>query len=233
MYFVIDDIKSAYGPEVINEYGVLLYVNEGSKLDRVAVYLTQDGNMWRRCIACTGSDIEFAVYVPYLSYNENIYYTGLNNGGINTFTLSKGNDGIWHYSEYATIGVNLEDYKGNLLLSLYNIGQAGAKTRIFDNLAKMKAWLKGYDETHVHTAVTDAAIAATCTEGGYTAGSHCSECGEKLTERTAIPALGHNYAENDKRLRRHVHHVRFNGRLYVHPLRKRSNRTATNSQARA
>ncbi len=195
MYFVIDDIKSAYGPNIINEYGVLLYVNEGAKLDRVAVYLTQDGNMWRRCIACTGENIEFAVYVPYLSYYEDIYYTGLNNGGINTFALTKGKDGIWRYSEYATIGVNLEDYKGNLLLSLYDIGQAGAKTRIFDNLEQMKAWLKGYDVDHVHTPVTDEAVAATCEEGGYTAGSHCSVCGEVIKAREYIPALGHNYGE--------------------------------------
>ncbi|MDO4633079.1 MAG: Ig-like domain-containing protein, partial [Eubacteriales bacterium] len=42
-----------------------------------------------------------------------------------------------------------------------------------------------------HRAVTDAAVAATCTESGLTEGSHCEVCSEILTAQEEIPALGH------------------------------------------
>lgn len=42
-----------------------------------------------------------------------------------------------------------------------------------------------------HTAVTDAAVAPTCTEPGRTEGSHCSVCNEVLTATQEIPAKGH------------------------------------------
>ena len=44
-----------------------------------------------------------------------------------------------------------------------------------------------------HTAVTDAAVAPTCTETGLTEGSHCSVCGTVLTAQTTVPALGHDW----------------------------------------
>ena len=43
-----------------------------------------------------------------------------------------------------------------------------------------------------HTAVIDAAVAATCTETGLTEGSHCSVCGEVLVAQETVPALGHD-----------------------------------------
>ena len=44
-----------------------------------------------------------------------------------------------------------------------------------------------------HNAVTDAAVAPTCTETGLTEGSHCDRCGEVLVAQETVPALGHNY----------------------------------------
>lgn len=44
-----------------------------------------------------------------------------------------------------------------------------------------------------HTPVEDAAVAATCTEDGLTAGSHCSECGTVLTTQKPVSAIGHKY----------------------------------------
>ena len=150
MYFEIDSILSNYGSDLINEYGVLLDHNPDAIIKKVAVYLTQDGTMWRRCIACVGENIEYATYVPYLSYEDDIKYTGLNSPYINTFTLRENSKGVWCYSDYATIGVNLEDSQGNLLLSLYDIGQAGAKTRIFTDLEEMKRWLEDPSECLDH-----------------------------------------------------------------------------------
>ncbi len=42
-----------------------------------------------------------------------------------------------------------------------------------------------------HTAVTDAAVEATCTETGLTEGSHCSVCGTTLVAQTVVPEKGH------------------------------------------
>ena len=42
-----------------------------------------------------------------------------------------------------------------------------------------------------HTAVTDAAVAATCTTAGKTEGSHCSVCNAVIKAQTTIPATGH------------------------------------------
>ena len=188
MYFEIDDILSNYGPELINEYGVLLDFNQDANIKKVAVFLTQEGTMWRRCIACVGDNITYATYVPYLSYDETIHYTGLNSDWINIFRLSENNDGIWCYSNYTTIGVNLEDAYGNLLLSLYDIGQAGAKTRVFDDLDEMIQWLKEPDGCIYHTeGEWTVESYATCGADGlkYT---YCTECGIRIEE--ILPATG-------------------------------------------
>ena len=43
----------------------------------------------------------------------------------------------------------------------------------------------------VHTAVTDSAVAATCTATGLTEGSHCSGCNEVFVAQTEIPMIAH------------------------------------------
>ena len=44
-----------------------------------------------------------------------------------------------------------------------------------------------------HTAVTDKAVAATCTTAGKTEGSHCSVCNAVIKAQTAVAATGHSY----------------------------------------
>ncbi len=44
-----------------------------------------------------------------------------------------------------------------------------------------------------HNAVTDKAVAATCTTTGLTEGSHCSLCSAVIQAQTVTPVLGHNY----------------------------------------
>lgn len=46
-----------------------------------------------------------------------------------------------------------------------------------------------------HTEVTDAAVAATCTETGLTEGKHCSVCSEVLVAQEEVAALGHTFLE--------------------------------------
>lgn len=125
-------------------------------------------------------------YVPYLSYQSDIKYTGLNNDWINIFRLSENSQGIWCYSNYATIGANLEDAYGNLLLSLYDIGQAGAETRIFDDLDEMIAWLT--DACIEHTPsdwIIDTEPTATQTGSKH---KECLVCHEILETKT-MPIL--------------------------------------------
>lgn len=55
-----------------------------------------------------------------------------------------------------------------------------------------------YYETEVinkleHTIVKDAAVPATCTENGLTAGSHCSVCGTTIVAQNVIEATGHSW----------------------------------------
>ena len=45
-----------------------------------------------------------------------------------------------------------------------------------------------------HTPVTDAAVAATCTTTGKTAGSHCSVCNTVLEAQQTVPAKGHSWS---------------------------------------
>ncbi len=204
MYFEIDDILSDYGPSLIDEYGVMLDYNSDANLEKVAVYLTQDGTMWRRCIAVKGTNITHATYVPYLSYQSEIKYTGLNHDWINIFKLNENSDGIWCYSNYATIGVNLEDAYGNLLLSLYDIGQAGAETRIFDDLDEMIAWLSNDCAEHTESEwITDKE--PTCAPGSKH--KECTVCG-KILEKEEIPAVEeHSYSNGTRTDEAHPHKI--------------------------
>lgn len=46
-----------------------------------------------------------------------------------------------------------------------------------------------------HTEVEDAAVAATCTTAGKTAGSHCAVCNAVIKAQKEIPAAGHSWSE--------------------------------------
>ena len=188
MYFSINEILSDYGTELIDEYGVYLDHNETANIKKVAVYLTQQGTMWRRAIACTGDNITDATYVPYLARDGELYYSGLNHSWINTFRLSKNSYGIWEYNNYATIGVNLQDAYGNLLLTLSDIGKAGYQTRIFDNLTEMKLWLMDGACEHSWQDTGEYYIAPTCTVGGVKV-QKCALCQD--TQKVGVSALGH------------------------------------------
>ena len=200
MYFNIDDIVSNYGSEYINRYGVLLNHNADANIEKVGVYLIQDGTMWRRCIACVGTNISYATYVPYLSYGDDIKYSGLSSPWINTFPLSENEYGVWCYSDFVTIGANLADKNGNLLLSLYDIGEAGAQTKIFDDLDEMIAWLLGCDGHVASNWITD--TEPTCGKNGIRH-KECTKCGyvmekgsiAKLTTHTESSPVTQNKQE--------------------------------------
>ena len=53
------------------------------------------------------------------------------------------------------------------------------------------SYVDAYVDAPGHTAVTDAAVAPTCTTTGLTEGSHCSVCNEVLVAQEVVPATGH------------------------------------------
>ena len=68
--------------------------------------------------------------------------------------------------------------------------EEGLKSRTCKNCHQKETSSIGKLE-HTHNIIVDAAIDATCTETGKTAGQHCSTCGEVIIAQTDIPALGH------------------------------------------
>ena len=50
------------------------------------------------------------------------------------------------------------------------------------------------DYPHLNTEVRDA-VAATCTEDGYTGDTYCLDCGRMIAEGEVIPATGHSFGE--------------------------------------
>ncbi len=46
-----------------------------------------------------------------------------------------------------------------------------------------------------HTVVTDEAVAATCTETGFTVGTHCSVCNKVISQRKVTPMLEHTWVD--------------------------------------
>ncbi|MBQ3356334.1 MAG: endonuclease [Oscillospiraceae bacterium] len=75
-------------------------------------------------------------------------------------------------------------YTGQKAIQLYKKdGSAGTTTYMTSTGAACQ---------HTNT-MSVAAVAATCTQGGYTAGVYCNDCGTYISGHTATAALGHNY----------------------------------------
>jgi len=53
------------------------------------------------------------------------------------------------------------------------------------------------DASNHANIVDDAAVAATCSETGLTAGKHCADCDTVTVAQTATAALGHDYIDHD------------------------------------
>ncbi len=75
-----------------------------------------------------------------------------------------------------------------------------AATCTADGLEKHTCSRCGATETQTisatgHTVVNDAAVAATCTETGLSAGTHCSVCGTVLRAQKTTDALGHDFGQ--------------------------------------
>lgn len=93
--------------------------------------------------------------------------------------------------------------EGDSLKDITVSREAGEDAGTYDITAEVKADANpNYEITLVdgtftiedHTAVVDAAVAATCTKTGLTEGSHCSVCDAVLKAQEKVPALGHDWS---------------------------------------
>ncbi|HIZ40825.1 MAG TPA: Ig-like domain-containing protein [Candidatus Anaerobutyricum stercoris] len=142
-YFMVNVQKSKYGDKKIDEYGIRLITNEEAVIRKCAVYVRKnlDGS-YSRTMACTGDNITYAYFVPYLARKGKIIYEGGKTANINTIYLRRGSDGVWsHNGYYGLVNANLEDAYGNEL-AVESTGVAGKNTQIFDDLNAMKEWLR-------------------------------------------------------------------------------------------
>ncbi len=140
-YFVLEPVVSSKGDQLINEYGIMLITNEDAVIEKCAVYMEYVDGEWERTMAFVGDNITSALYVPYLAYDDVIYYDGINTSDINIFKMIPDSDGIWSSDGIYTLhGANIDDKDGNYL-TLRSKDVVGRNVRIFDDLSKMKEWL--------------------------------------------------------------------------------------------
>lgn len=141
-YFMVKAQRSKYGSQLIDEYGIRLVTNESAVIRKCGVYVRKNSNgTYSRTMACTGDNITYAYFVPYLARKGKIIYEGGKTSGINTLYMRKGSDGVWSYSgRYGLVSADLRDANYNQL-AVESTGVAGKNTRIFDDLEAMKAWL--------------------------------------------------------------------------------------------
>ncbi len=69
----------------------------------------------------------------------------------------------------------------------------GCAKHVYDNGCDTVCNACGAAREAIHTAVTDEAVAPTCTETGLTAGSHCAVCGTVLVAQETVPVAAHTY----------------------------------------
>ena len=142
-----------------------------------------------------------------VQYDENLVLTGVKNGAaFSGLTMTEpGNltnnpvNIVWDGIDGAAADdgvIATLTFKAPEKAGTYAISLSYRASDIIDNdmnrvALTMNAGSITVSGTCKHTVVTDAAVAATCTKPGKTAGKHCSICNEVLQAQTEIPALGH------------------------------------------
>ncbi|MBE6985250.1 MAG: hypothetical protein E7434_06550 [Ruminococcaceae bacterium] len=147
----------------------------------------------------------------------------LSGNNTNGFTIGFEVDGVMQYLGYTDATTNrklalsadyanilwtvTEDADGDIALSCVNetyvISQnstgatalrAYASGKIYDGIYLFRAGAEAAACTHKSTEVRDA-VAATCTEAGYSGDIYCTICSELVEKGSEIAALGHNYVD--------------------------------------
>ena len=142
-------------------------------------------------------------YIFYPEGNTSIwlYCTGTNNGvrvgttSDNTFKIESSTGYLYHNGTSRYVGV----YTTNPDWRCYttNGGNIANQTLGFYVLREQgTTYYTGDPIKCEHTNTTNkAAVAATCTEAGYTAGVYCNDCESYISGHEVVAALGHSYGD--------------------------------------
>lgn len=139
----------------------------------------------------------FAMAKPEVSVSQD--------GAVLTAKIANWNENLAYTYQWYRNGAAIEGATGSTYTVTEKCTEAAAKYSVAVSVTSGEnSTIPTLDPTHsetatsaeytaevVHTPVEDPAVAATCTEEGKTAGSHCSVCGEVLVAQEVIPATGH------------------------------------------
>lgn len=115
----------------------------------------------------------------------------------------KGGAALTHFTAYRTpmngsvTFTDVNDDSRQFVMKAQAASEASIQTVLPEEEGTYRVSVQLYSyytkKQHQHVPVADPQKAATCTQSGLTAGSHCAQCGEILQAQTVIPALGHSY----------------------------------------
>ena len=109
--------------------------------------------------------------------------------GVKTYTCSRCSD---TYTE--AIDALGHDYGEWYTVTASTCSTAGVERRDCSRCDAFETRAHALDATNHENIVTDAAVAATCTTTGLTAGSHCAACSVTIVAQEVVPALGHDFS---------------------------------------
>lgn len=152
-------------------------------------HYTYQGNTYSDADATTPYDPTISALGH--SYNAVVTAPTCTEGGYTTYTCTRCGDS-YTGDETAALG---HSWNNGEIITAANCVDTGVKkyTCTRDNCGATKNETVPVDSTNHKTVVNDAAVAATCTATGLSAGSHCSACNTVITAQTQTAALGHSY----------------------------------------
>lgn len=146
-----------------------------------------------------GGSADAYIFYPEGSTSTWLYCTSTNNGvrvgttAANTFKIDSSTKYLYHNGTGRYLGV----YTTNPDWRCYTTNGSNIANQTWKFFVLREQGITYYTGDPIkceHTDTTNTpAVAATCTEGGFTAGVQCNDCGSFISGHEAIAALGHKY----------------------------------------
>lgn len=146
-----------------------------------------------------GGSADAYIFYPEGSTSTWLYCTSTNNGvrvgttAANTFKIDSSTKYLYHNGTGRYLGV----YTTNPDWRCYTTNGSNIANQTWKFFVLREQGITYYTGDPIkceHTDTTNTpAVAATCTEGGFTAGVQCNDCGSFISGHEEIAALGHKY----------------------------------------